>query len=138
MNSYGISDHCAEKRSADRGFIGDLSLDAVRLGGSDDLIRELLVKLNVIDLDLAADHDMVRRDILFVNDFDVLEDLLQVFDPGFDITLFVLGCIVFGVLREVALLSRFLDLLRYFFSSNNLEFVKLVLISLEAPGKPLR
>ena len=75
---------------------------------------------------------MVRRDILFVNDFDVLEDLLQVFDPGFDITLFVLGCIVFGVLREVALLSRFLDLLRYFFSSNNLEFVKLVLISLEA------
>ena len=127
-----VADGCADERFADGGLIGDLAHEAVGLGGADDAVLLGLGLFHVLDYDGAADVDAVGGDILLGNDFDVLQDLLEFFDPGLDVALFVLGCIVLGVLGQVALFARFLDLLRDFLALDDLQLVQLVLVSLEA------
>ena len=76
---------------------------AVRLGGTYDLVIQLFAVFDIQDLDLAADVDLIQIYFILDYDFCVLQDLLQLFDTGFDVSLLILRCIVLSVLGQVSL-----------------------------------
>ena len=126
-----IADARADQSVTDRGLVGNLALEAVRLCGSDDVEVEVLIVILVMDLDVAADVDLVCVSLVLIDDLCVLQDVLDLLDTGLDITLLVLRRVVLGVLGEVALLAGLTDLLGNFLSLIDLEVVQLVLELLE-------
>ena len=67
-----------------------------------------------MNLYTTADADRIQLYFIFIYNFYILQQLLQLLDPCFDISLLVLGRIIFRVLRKVTLLTGLLDLLRNF------------------------
>jgi len=108
---------------------------------------ELAKKYNLIDFDLGvkisgAGFPVYRGkgarlqraliDFFLDDDLNIFEDLLEFFNAGLDVSLLILCCIVFSILRQIALLSRFFDLLCDFLTAHNLQLMQFILISLEA------
>src|SRR5512146_2164794 len=96
----------AEEGTPDGALVGDPALGRLRLGGTDD--GEALFAIAALDRHRRADLDVVGRDVL-VDDRGVLDQGLEGLDPPFDERLLVLGVLVLGVLRQVAVLLGVVD-----------------------------
>ena len=96
----------AEQGATDRALVGDPALGGLGLGRADD--RERLLAVGALDRDGRADLDVVGR-VVLVDDRGVLDERLEGLDPALDERLLVLGVLVLGVLREVAVLLGVVD-----------------------------
>src|SRR6185503_15223124 len=96
----------AEEGATDRALVADLALGRLGLGGADD--GEALRAVRPADLHGRADLDVVVR-VVLVDEGRVLDERFQGLDPALDERLLVLGVLVLGVLREVAVLLRVVD-----------------------------
>src|SRR5258706_9523736 len=96
----------AEEGAADRALVADPTLGRFGLGRSDD--REGLLAVVAHDGDRRADLDVIRG-VVLVDDRGVLDQRLERLDPALDERLLVLGVLVLGVLREVAVLLGVVD-----------------------------
>ena len=96
----------AEQGAPDRALVRDPALGGLGLGGADD--RELLLAVAALDRNGRADLDVVGR-VVLVDDRGVLDQGLERLDPALDERLLVLGVLVLGVLREVAMLLGVVD-----------------------------
>ena len=101
----------ADECAAERRFVGDLPLQAVSFCGADDSEFEFIIILDVMDPDLAADVDRVRACLFLNEDFRVLQDFFNLLDTRLDVSLLVLGSIIFSVLGKVALLAGLFNFL---------------------------
>src|SRR5215204_2488108 len=99
----------AEQGAPDRRLVGDAALCGLRLRGPDD--EERLGPVVALHLHGGADLDVVRGRVL-VDEGRVLDHRLEGLDPALDERLLVLGVLVLGVLREVAVFLRVVDPLR--------------------------
>jgi hypothetical protein len=72
INIHGVADRCADEGAAERGFIGNETLQAVRLRGADDRVLDFLIICLIVELHLASDVDRVDAGFIFDDDFDVL------------------------------------------------------------------
>src|SRR5262245_47018840 len=91
---------------ADRRLIGDPAVRRRRLRRPHD--RVLLAATVAFELHGGANLD-VGRGVVLVDDHGVLDQRGQGLDPALDERLLVLGVLVLGVLRDVAVLLGFLD-----------------------------
>ena len=98
----------AEQRLADGRLVGQLQFGRVGLGRPDDRVLGRLAGL-VLDVDDGADRDDLGVEIGGVDDRCRAKLLLELRDVGLESRLLVLGVVVFGVLGDVAELTRLLD-----------------------------
>src|SRR3954470_21259221 len=96
----------AQQRATDGALVRDPALGRLGLGGPDD--REGRLAVGTLDVDRRADLDMVGR-VMLVDDRGVLDQRFERLDAALDEGLLVLGVLVLGVLREVAVLLRIVD-----------------------------
>ena len=80
-----------------------------------------------MDHDLAADVDRVRACLFLNEDFRVLQDFFDLLDTRLDVSLLVLGSIVFSVLGKVALFTGLFNFLGNCLSLIDLQVEELVL-----------
>src|SRR6185503_17654480 len=97
-----------EQRAPDRALVADLALGRLGLGRADD--HERLRAVRAAELDGRADLDVVVRGVL-VDEGRILDQRLERLDPPLDERLLVLGVLVLGVLRQVAVLLGVVDAL---------------------------
>ena len=128
----GITDLGADQCAAYGGFVGNLALQTVGFCRADDFVGLFFFVLKVKNPNGTADIDLVGTDLVLDYDFDILPDILELGDPGFDISLLILGRIVFRVFGKVALLSGFLDLLSDFLSLVDLEVMQLIFVPFQS------
>src|SRR5215213_2990593 len=98
-----------DQRFADRRLVRELRLRGIGLGRADDLELLRIAGLLVLDVNLDADANRVRVELLLVDDGRATNALLELGDPTLEQRLLVLGVVVLGVLHDVAELPRLLD-----------------------------
>ncbi len=127
LDGDNIPDSFAEQRAADRRLIGDHSVKAVRLCAAHDRELKLLLKFHIVETDGASDIDICRAHLILSNDLGILEDLLDLLDAGFDVSLLILRSIVLGIFGKVTLLTGFFDLLGNSLALVDLQVIQLIL-----------
>ena len=111
LDDDGLADARSDQGLPQRGFVRDLAVHAVGLRRADDGELQLFIIIHVQKLNLAADIDCLGIRLIFKNDFGMLKDQFDLLDARFNVTLFVLGGIVLGILGKIALLAGFTYLL---------------------------
>src|SRR5207249_629647 len=96
----------AEQRAPDRALVADPAFGRLGLGRADD--GERLRAVGAADLDRRADLDVVVG-VVLVDERGVLDQRLDHLDAALDERLLVLGVLVLGILREVAVLLGVMD-----------------------------
>src|SRR5258706_1150598 len=119
----------AEEGAADRALVADPTLGRFGLGRTDD--REGLLAVVAQDSDRRADLDVIRG-VVLVDDRGVLDQRLERLDPALDERLLVLGVLVLGVLREVAVLLGVVDPLGDLRPADRQDLLELLAELLEA------
>ena len=76
-----------------------------------DEVHEVLAPLGVFEADRAAEADLVRSQLTDLDHLGPSELVVDVGDASGDVTLPLLGGVIFGILRQVAVGTRLLDLL---------------------------
>src|SRR5579859_1371238 len=105
-----VADAVPDQRLAQGGLIAHAARLRVGFGGTDDAVG-LLIRLAVFaEANRAAHGHEPRRAVAVLDQDVVLEDRLEVVDPGLDEALLVLGRVVLEVLRQVPELAGGLDL----------------------------
>src|SRR3569623_1042216 len=103
-----VADHPADQRAAERRVVADPPGLGIGLGLADDLVRHRLVVL-VLQRDGRAEHHLVARQVLGIDDLGATQFVLDVGDRRLYLALTLLGGMVFGVFRQIAMRARFLD-----------------------------
>jgi hypothetical protein len=124
----------AHDRLADGRLVRELVLRRIRLGRTDDVVLDRLVRADVAQPHLRADRDLARLDLLLRDHPGVLQPVLEQRDAGLEVGLLVLGVVVLGVLRDVAELARDPDALGNVTTLVGRQRLDLVLELLEALG----
>ena len=129
FNGDLLSGTVASERAADRRVVGNTSFAGVGLLRADYLVGLLIFVLNVAHLDDAAEGDGVFRRVMvdIIDDFRVIDENLDLCDPGIQLSLLGLCLVVLTVFREVAEAAGFLDLLRDFLFPDGLQIIKVPL-----------
>ena len=113
---YDIACVCADQGLSYRRLVGNLTFQAVCLGGSNQLQFHIFFKFEVMYFHFTSYADLVKVYFVLNYDLSVLQDLLDLFNTCFDISLLIFSCIVLCILGQVSLLSCLFDLTCYFFS----------------------
>ena len=123
----------ADERRADRGLVGELAVGRIGFGRADDGVGLLLVGVILVnDGHAAAEADRVGADLALVHDDGVLDHGLQLGNALFEHSLIVLRRVIFGVLAQVAVGNRNLELLGDLHFFGSLFVFKLFLHALKA------
>src|SRR3569623_408093 len=107
-----VADHAADQRAAERLIVANPPGLGVGLGLADDLVGHRLVVL-VLQRDGRAEHHLVARQVLGVDDLGAAQLVLDVGDRRLYLALPLLGGMVLGGFRQLAMRERFLDRLYY-------------------------
>ena len=113
---YHITCMCSHKSFSHRRFVGNLTFQTVCLCRANQLQFYIFFKFKVMYFDLASYTDLIKIYFILNNNLSIFQDFLNFFNTCFDISLLIFSCIVLCILRQVSLLSCFLDLTCYFFS----------------------
>src|SRR5262249_49384584 len=124
-----------DDRLPHRRLVRQLVLSGIRLRGTNDVVLEGLLRVDVTEPDLGADRDHVLRDVLLVDHARVAQPLLERRDPMLEQHLLVLRVVVLCVLGDVAELALDADPLRYLAALDGRELFDLVLELLVALGR---
>ena len=76
---------------------------------ADDLIASLFFRVLVDHSDGGAELDLIARQFRHVDDLGAADLVLDLGDLAFDPALPLLGGMVFGIFRQIAVRARFLD-----------------------------
>jgi hypothetical protein len=101
-----ITDPAIEQSAADGRSCGDHAFFEVGLLAADELVFDLNAALNVKDNNARAITGTVLGDIGEVEHAEIAHTLFELADFGVDVTLALLGVLVFGVFGEVAVRAR--------------------------------
>ncbi len=104
----------AQKRLANRGFIGNQADVWIRLCKADDLVILHFVHLQVLELQLGTDMDHLCAQSVLIKHLGIFQHRLDFADPGFQLALLTLCLVVLTIFRQVAKRKRHLDLFRHF------------------------
>ena len=102
MHVHLLTGLVAQQGGADGGFVGDLALAGVGLGGAHDLIGGLEAVLGVAHGHGGADVHAAGGHGALVDDVHVLQLVLQHGDVVFVLRLLVLGGVIFRILAQIA------------------------------------
>src|SRR5690606_10027461 len=105
----GVTHFLADQGAGDGGGDRDAAVGGVRLGIADDLVLLFLFGVVVDDLDRGAELHRRARKSLGIDDLGERQQRFQLLDAAFVEALLLLGGMVFGVLRQVAMGARFGD-----------------------------
>jgi hypothetical protein len=106
----GVALFLADQRARDRAGDVDQALLQVGLVLADDLVLDLVAGLLFLELDGGAEHDLAAGvQLRRIDDLRGRQLALELADAAFDEALAVLGGVVLGVLRQVALRARLGD-----------------------------
>ena len=94
----------ADERTRDRRGDRDLAVAHARLEVADDLVFDLLVGVLVDERDGGAELDRVAGQLRGVDDIGAADAVLELGDPRLVQALRLLGGVILGVLRQVAML----------------------------------
>src|SRR5436305_6847572 len=123
-----VAGFLADQRPSDRRADRDQALLEVRFVVSDDLVGDLRTAGLFLELDGGAEHHLAARvQRGRVDDLRSGELAFDLADSAFDEALLVLGGLVLGVLREVALGARLRDRLDDGVALDRLQSLRLVL-----------
>src|SRR4051812_44913150 len=100
-----------EQALADRRGRRNAPLRRVRLLRSDEIVRDRVSGGGVLERDGGAQPHLVPRDLVEVHEAQRAQPAMELADPGLQEALALLGRLVLGVLAQVAVLARALDLL---------------------------
>ena len=117
----------ADQCFPDRRFVRNFSLQAVCLRGTDNTEIYLFIIFQILQRYLAADIDFAGIHLIFHNDFRVLQDFFNLFNSRLNVSLLILGSIIFRVLGQIALLSGDLDFFRNFTALIYFQVLQLIL-----------
>ena len=126
INLDGLTLMPMHQSHSDRRFVGDASLEAVRLGCAHDIDVHVVFRSDLADRNTAADVDRSVIRMLF-HYFRVFQNLFNFNDTCFDISLLVQGRIIFRILAQVSLCPCFLNLFRNLFSCIDLQIFQFTL-----------
>ena len=122
---YNIACVCAHKSLSYRRFVRNLAFQAVCLCGANQLQFYIFFKFKVMYFDLASYTDLIKIYFILNNTLSIFQDFLNFFNTCFDISLLIFSCIVLCILRQVSLLSCFLELTCYINSNYYLKIMQL-------------
>src|SRR4051794_15007812 len=92
----------AQQRGADRRLVRDLAIAWPRLGAADDSPGLVFVLAIDTDGDFGADPHLVAFAVLLIDELGAREDVLDLADAPFEMSLVVLGILVLTTLGDVA------------------------------------
>src|SRR5690606_11786512 len=105
-----VADLAADQRTRQRAVDGDQALLQVGLDLAHDAVLDRLVRVDVEERDGGAEDHLVAAQPRDVDHLGAREPVLHLLDPALDVALLLLRELVLGVLGEVTVRARFLDL----------------------------
>ncbi len=117
----------SEQAAANRRGRGNLAVSGVGFLARHQIIRNLLVLVDIEHHDAGTEAHAIVRDLREIDHRQVRQALFELIQPGVDEALPLFGCVIFGILAEVAVGARLQNLSGQFIAQLVLQRRNLIL-----------